>query len=504
MKAVIIMYDSLNRRFLPPYGAKDVIAPNFTRLAEHAITFDNFYCGSMPCMPARRELQTGRYNFLHRSWGPLEPFDDSFPEILSQNGICTQFVSDHCHYWQDGGLTYHQRFSGFEFVRGQEGDEWHARAEGYRIKRNMRRQDAINREYTRDDKCCHARCFEAAEDFIEHNHESDNWYLHLEYFDPHEPFDAPEKYKKLYSDKSISYDWPLYGPVTDDEMKEQAILNYKACVSMCDDYLGRILDLFDKYDLWKDTMLIVNTDHGFMLGEHGLMAKNYMPCYQELVNLPFFVYHPLFTQAVGTHRTALAQTIDIAPTILDFFGMEIPSTVQGKSLIPIIAKDQEIHDAILYGYFGKHINVTDGKYTYFRSARDNSRLYEYTIMPTRITSLFTKEELNLVTSLTREFRFSHNLPVLKIPANTRFVPAGTLYMFDDHMKYGDMLFDIEADPNQKDNLIQDKEKENKMIRKLVKLMRDAEAPAEQYMRMGLDISLLQETIGYQESGISQC
>ena len=67
MRAVTIMYDSLNRRYLPPYGAEGIIAPNFQRLADHCVTFDNFYCGSMPCMPARRELHTGRYNFLMRS-----------------------------------------------------------------------------------------------------------------------------------------------------------------------------------------------------------------------------------------------------------------------------------------------------------------------------------------------------------------------------------------------------------------------------------------------------
>ena len=68
MRAVTIMFDSLNKRYLPPYGAQDVVAPNFERLAKRAVTFDNFYCGSMPCMPARREIHTGRYNFLHRSW----------------------------------------------------------------------------------------------------------------------------------------------------------------------------------------------------------------------------------------------------------------------------------------------------------------------------------------------------------------------------------------------------------------------------------------------------
>ena len=80
MRAVMVMYDSLNRRMLPPYGADPAIhAPNFVRLAQRTVTFDTCYAGSMPCMPARREMHTGRHNFLHRSWGPLEPFDDSVP-----------------------------------------------------------------------------------------------------------------------------------------------------------------------------------------------------------------------------------------------------------------------------------------------------------------------------------------------------------------------------------------------------------------------------------------
>ena len=100
MRAIMVMFDSLNRRFLEPYGAKETITPNFRRLAEKSVCFDNCYAGSLPCIPARRELHTGRYNFLHRSWGPLEPFDDSVFRILKENGIHTHLVSDHGHYWK--------------------------------------------------------------------------------------------------------------------------------------------------------------------------------------------------------------------------------------------------------------------------------------------------------------------------------------------------------------------------------------------------------------------
>ena len=124
MKAIMVMFDSLNRHMLPPYGCEWTQMPNFERLARRSVLFENNYVGSMPCMPARRELHTGRYNFLHRSWGPLEPFDDSMPEILRENGVYSHLVSDHGHYWEDGGGTYHTRYSSWELARGHEGDPW--------------------------------------------------------------------------------------------------------------------------------------------------------------------------------------------------------------------------------------------------------------------------------------------------------------------------------------------------------------------------------------------
>src|SRR5215210_7056733 len=110
MKAVFVLFDSLNRHMLGAYGGTRIPTPNFDRLARRAVTFDRHYVGSLPCMPARRDMQSGRLTFLHRSWGPLEPFDNSFPELL----------------FEDGGATYHTKYDSFEFVRGQEGDPWKA------------------------------------------------------------------------------------------------------------------------------------------------------------------------------------------------------------------------------------------------------------------------------------------------------------------------------------------------------------------------------------------
>lgn len=194
MKAIMVMFDSLNRHLLPPYGCDWVQAPNFERLARRTVTFDRSYVCSMPCMPARRDLHTGRPNFLHCPWGPLEPFDDSVPQMLRQAGVYTHLASDHYHYWEDGGSTYHNRYSTWEFFRGQEGDLWRgqvrdpeppANAAGrHAILDTYSRQDLINREaMRREADQPQPRTFAAGLDFIERNACDDDWFLQLETFD---------------------------------------------------------------------------------------------------------------------------------------------------------------------------------------------------------------------------------------------------------------------------------------------------------------------------------
>ena len=192
MRAIMVMFDSLNRHMLPIYGCDWVNAPNFSRLAKKSISFDNSYVGSMPCMPARRELHTGRYNFLHRSWGPLEPFDDSMPELLKENGIYTHLVSDHYHYWEDGGCTYHTRYNSWEISRGQEGDPWKGEIKDPEIPEHLGgrksclwRQDWVNRKYLKNiEDHPQVVTFDKSLEFINTNQKEDNWFLQIEEFDP--------------------------------------------------------------------------------------------------------------------------------------------------------------------------------------------------------------------------------------------------------------------------------------------------------------------------------
>ncbi|MGI5915786.1 MAG: sulfatase [Anaerolineae bacterium] len=483
MKAIMVMFDSLNRAFLPCYGNDWVQAPNFQRLAERTVVFDRSYVGSMPCMPARRELHTGRYNLLHRSWGPLEPYDDSMPELLRRHGIHTHLISDHQHYWEDGGCTYHHRYSTWVNVRGQEGDRWKALVgETDAMNTDLRAQDRVNRRFLqRDEDQPQTRTFAEALEFLELNHDRDNWFLHVETFDPHEPFFSQPHYKALYPDdyEGPDFDWPEYRRVTESgDVVRRCRNNYAALLTMCDVNLGKVLDAMDRYNLWEDTLLIVNTDHGFLLGEHGWWAKCVMPFYEEVAHTPLFIWDPRCRRA-GERTNALVQTIDLAPTILDYFGVTVPQDMQGVPLRDTIATGAPAREAGLFGIFGGHVNVTDGRYVYMRgpTSAKNEPLYEYTLMPAHMRNLFSPEELRDA-EMAAPFSFTKGAPVMRIPAmqpENRDLVARELQT---------MLFDLENDPDQ-EHPLDDPEVEARMVAHLVRLMQESDAPEEQYLRLGL-------------------
>jgi len=322
-----------------------------------------------------------------------------------------------------------------------------------------------------------SRTFEQGLDFVRENHGEDNWFLQIETFDPHEPFFTHEHYKDLYPDEYVGphFDWPKAGPADrDPALRGHTRYQYAALVSMCDRSLGRVLDAMDRYGMWEDTMLIVTTDHGFLLGEHDLYGKRAMPWYNEIAQIPLFVWDPR-VRAAGEARSSLTQTIDLAPTILEFFDVPRPERMQGRPLRPVLERDAKIRDAALFGLFGGHVNCTDGNYMYMRSSLDgaNQPLFRYTLMPMHMAGFYALEELSSA-ELTKKFDFTRNAPVLKVPSSEK----------PRELDYGTLLFDLNSDPGQ-EQPIEDPEVEERMITLLRSLLEESEAPAEQYIRLGL-------------------
>jgi len=477
----MLMFDSLNRRMLAPYGCEWTRTPNFQRLADRAVTFDNAYIGSMCCIPARRELHTGRYNFLHRGWGPLEPFDDSMPAMLRDSGVYTHLATDHYHYWENGGCTYHTMYSSFEIERGQEYDLWKGVVRDPVEPEHLgqwRRPYWVNREFMQSEEDHTAvRTVQRGLEFIERNHEDDNWFLQIECFDPHEPYFAQERFRELYAHEydGPHFDWPAYRPVNETpEEVDHCRREYAALLSLCDAQVGRLLDMMDEKGLWDDTMLIVNTDHGFLLGEHGWWAKALPPWYQELANTPLFIWDPR-SGVKGERRKALVQTIDLAPTLLDFFGLAPTRDMEGVPLGPTTADDTPVREAALFGMFGCQVNVTDGRYVYMRAAvPGNTPCYEYTLMPQLMRTAMPPERLREAT-LGPAFPFTKGCPTLKVPGGA----------WPDVSDHATALFDLQADPGQ-EHPLDDADVEAMMLGHLARLMQRNHAPGEQFARLGLD------------------
>ena len=503
MRTLFILFDSLNRHALESYGG-NVKTPNIRRFSERAVTFDNHYVGSMPCMPARRDIHTGRVNFLHRSWGPLEPYDQSFSDILVKNGTYTHLLTDHYHYFEDGGSTFHNRYTTWDFVRGQEWDAWKAVVEPpldefkeryhdsqYEDVRQFsgRLQNMLNRaEYVEEEDFPMVKCFERLFDFLNANRDADNWMLQLECFDPHEPFQAPQRFRDLYPTdyQGPILDWPRYREVreTDEEVREIRA-NYAALLTMVDEYFGKLLDYMDEHDMWKDTAVILTTDHGVMLGEHDWWAKNRQPFYQEISHIPMIVWHPDHADQAGQRRSGLTQTQDLMPTLLETHGItDLPSSVEGKSVLNLMAEDGLHHEAVIYGLFGAATNVTDGKYTYFCYPTDffEQEIHEYTLIPLHTKSFFLANEFENA-EFVRAFSFTGDYPVMKLPARKDAKrPPGQGGPPSDLFN---QIYDVEADPGQTAP-IKNETIEADMTVKLLKCMQQNEAPPEAYTRLGLE------------------
>jgi arylsulfatase A-like enzyme len=329
-----------------------------------------------------------------------------------------------------------------------------------------------------------AKTMQAGLEFIETNHQDDGWFLQIESFDPHEPFFTQQHYKDLYPHDydGPHYDWPDYGPVRQSpEAVEHMRYQYAALVSMCDHWLGKVLDKMDELDMWDDTMLIVNTDHGFLLAEHDMWGKNFMPWYNETAHIPLFIWDPR-SRRQNVRNSALVQMIDVAPTLLEFFGVDILADMQGVPLKNTLADDSPVREAALFGHFGGQVNVTDGRYVYMRAAvnPDNQPLFEYTLMPTHMNGFFNDQELSQI-ELAPPFTFTKGYQTMKI------LSPGGMEQYRQLMglpRRETELFDLQHDPGQQ-KPTRDTAVEERMIHLMIQLMQENDAPIEQFERIGV-------------------
>ncbi|HEX7083753.1 MAG TPA: sulfatase [Gaiellaceae bacterium] len=488
MNVVLILIDSLNRADLPAYGGTTVPTPNLDRLAARAWRFDNHFVGSLPCMPARREIFAGFKELLWRPWGPLEHFDARLPRIVERRGYRTAIVTDHYHYWEESANGYLQSFQQTELIRGHEHDNWRGPVpDGEPVPawvENVERwRPGAGRRYW-----ANVRGFGGEEDFFPARTMTAAarrlpelprpFFLQVESFDVHEPFHVPEPYRSLFGDAS-GYDrftvWPPYQDpaalarfMAATSPEELAFIRsqYLAKVALVDRWLGELLDALDREALWDDTAIILTTDHGHDLGERGVFGKQY-PHFDSHGNIPLLVWHPEHP-CDGRSVEALTSTVDLFSTIAELAGAEV-APPHGRSLLPLL-RGEPGRDALLYGTFGEGVCCTDGEWTLFKSPTGDAPLYAY-------SSLYFRS--NEVVSAEPPAGEGTFLPGVE-------VPQWRIPVTREPLSREDFLFHRPSDPAQERNLWQSEPAQRERMLALLRGLIDTEgAPPEQLARLGL-------------------
>ena len=392
MNVILIVSDTLRRDFLSFYGNKWISTLYLEKFSKYSFIFDNAYCASFPTVPNRHDLMTGKFTFTYSTWEPLKKEEVVLSEILGEEGYVTMLIADTPHILKDG-FHYDKGFSGWIWIRGQENDRLvtepvdlkypakkeKLRSPEYTMKYILR--NSILRRYEEDYFV--AQTMNTASKWLEKNYKHEKFFLYIDTFDPHEPWDPPHWYVDMYDRdyKGEEIIYPVYGYA--DYLSEREIkhirAHYAGEVTMVDRWVGKLLQKIEDLGLLENTAIIFTTDHGFLHGEHNIMGKSIIdeknkvfancPLYEEICHIPLLIYVP---NLKGRRIKSIVQTPDITATILDLCGVKTPSFVQGKSILPIMeGKEKKIRDIsvssppIINGpTAGQRITVTDGKWSF--------------------------------------------------------------------------------------------------------------------------------------------
>jgi arylsulfatase A-like enzyme len=363
VNAIIVILDSLRADHVGCYGNDWIKTPTMDALAEESITFTRAFPESLPTIPMRRTLHTGRRTWPFADWLPqrgdwviaygwqrISEDQTTLAEMLS--AYETAFITDTYHQFKPS-MNFHRGFRQWRWVRGQEVDLYRSRGlvteeevtafmpdalagsdgEWWRA---LVRQHLANQRQRRGEEDCQApRVFREAMQWLEDNRTMGPFFLLVDSFDPHEPWDPPRSYVEPYDPGYGGREviTPKYGPIdylSEAELKHMRAL-YAGEVTMVDRWLGLFLDRARELGMLEDTLLIVTSDHGHQIGEHGVTGKLSWGMWYELMDVPLFLRLPDGTGA-GTRVDAFAQHHDIAPTVLAALGVEPADPMDGVDL----------------------------------------------------------------------------------------------------------------------------------------------------------------------------
>ena len=409
-----------------------VQTPGLDRLARQAVRFTRMRSEALPTIPCRRGCFTGRRVFpwkkepfpkglrvKYPGWRPLRQNDVTLAEHLGEQGYRTMLIADTYHLFKPT-MNFHRGFDGFRWERGQEFDHWRTRPlpDGV-LRRHMKRgvdvpegRQQVLRQYLQnllgatEEDLPVAKTFRAAIDWLRENRHHDNFFLYVDTFSPHEPWMVPERLLKMY-DSETPHMQLMYGnPYTRDQLTDEEHRHlrarYAASCTMVDDWIGKLLDEVDRQGLARDTLIVLMSDHGKIIGEFGHYG---MPpeCTGLALNpVPCIIRHPAGERA-GSVFDGWLYNIDLTATVLGLLGVAPKSDVEGENVWPAVCSGAEGFRPHLVTAYGDWQAAWRDDWLYLREAgKRSAALYNLADDPQRyrnVTRKYPSERKELVAAL---------------------------------------------------------------------------------------------------------
>jgi len=391
MNLVLICSDTFRQDYLGAYGNDWIKTPHLDVLARESAIFLDAYGEGLPTLPARRVMLTGRRIFpfaYHRQhsdlvqvegWHPLYHEDVTLSEHLKENGYVTAFVTDVYHMMKPG-KNFHRGFDCWHWIRGVEDDKYALRdvrqvqemfdeathgQQWAKSKDHWIVQHLMNRkEWRTEADSLVAQVMTEAADWLKAYTLDAPFFLYIDCFDPHEPWDPPDEYGRLYDPTYEGFS-ACVPPGSRKDMSDEQFTRVKAAyageVTMVDHWVGHVLETLSELELMDDTLIIFTSDHGTMMGEQDEIHKGGDRLRHQVTRLPLIIRHP-GGEGAGMKVKGFAQHQDIMPTALGLLGLTRPDRVQGDDLWPMVTEGAQSSRDTIISAFGKYASVRTAKW----------------------------------------------------------------------------------------------------------------------------------------------
>jgi hypothetical protein len=403
-----------------------------------------------------------------------------------------------------GGENYHTDFTAWSYERGHESDAWKTRADASWLGapsfgRGHTHYDNSRGFFKGEEDFPGPRTMQATarwllEDAPVHRAQGERFFLFVDEFDPHEPFDTPARWADRYDD-TWEGDHLVWPPYAIDAIKEgvlterdavQVRAQYGGKLSMIDHWLGKVLDSLDATNAWEDTVVVLCTDHGHYLGDkdvynRDVWGKPGIPVYKPLGHIPMLIAWPGVAPATND---ALTTSTDIHATLADIFDAPIKHTAHGSSLVPLLdGSSTQVRDWLLTGVWGREVQLVTNEWRYTRGPQGINM--PQTMWSNRWSTMPIGSMPDFKMPMPDSRAVLDYMPGSTIPVIRQPFREGDMLPFWGYAKqYETMMFHRGEDPDETVNRIDDS-----IAKDAEELLRVAlnqvNAPSEQFERLAL-------------------